>query len=728
MVNVTGVCGFGMEKNYDNVLSIQMTLLFSFTIFLGAFLLFSIQPMFAKMILPYYGGVPAVWNTCLVFFQTVLLLGYGYSHLISSGRETLKKVIHVCLLAGVLAMLPFRLPQTIEITNNPVYSLLHTLFICIGFPFFAVSATAPLLQKWFSQLGSSKNPYALYAASNLGSFTALLSYPVLVEPVMTLTRQREVWSNVYLVFVVAMVCCALAASKGAEADLHETITKETIGWRRIFQWVVWAFLPSSLLLGSTTYITSDVASIPLIWIATLAIYLLTFILLFSGRFEWLKAACNRFFPHSLILGVMTTLVTDKSVPFILVQLIILFVVSMVCHGRLAEDKPSPKYLTVFYFWMSLGGVLGGVFNALLVPIIFKTTIEYPLVLGLSALAFQPKNELSRKVRMLLFISLCVFIVLVYLFPNYFTYKVFLSVSCFLLFVLSRAPFYMCAALIMTVFIANMQWMNNGNLLKVDRSFFGVIKVADQKGKDGTYRLLSHGVTNHGAFRIAPSESLASYYDSGSPMAAFLGEAQRKTPSADIAVIGMGQGSAAFYMRPEDRLDFYEIDPLIKRIATNPEYFPFISHMATPPRIFIGDGRLEIQKMPDHSYDLIIVDAFSSDAIPVHLLTQEAIGMYFSKLKKGGIVLFHISNRYFALQSALKSLADSSGFDWVYLKRLADPETNKGLFIYSSTWFAMAKEKDVLVSFKNSLLAAKVEKTVPVWTDDFSDVLSTIKIK
>ncbi len=667
-------------------------------------------------------------------------MGYSYSHWVSSDRRIKSgAAIHVAILIGTFAVLPFKLPENIErVSESPVLSLLGVLICGIGLPFFALSATAPLLQKWFSRLNDKRagDPYFLYSASNAGSLLALLGYPFLLEPTLTLARQRELWAWGFLAFTVLLGICAVALVRTSIKIRSEKETRETIPWVRKIRWVALSFIPSSLMLGVTTYITTDVASIPLLWILPLSVYLLTFILVFSDKFSSLQKICVRLLPFTVVASTLIiALHTTTPLALILsIHFLTFFVIAMVCHGRLAQDRPSATQLTQFYFWMSVGGVLGGIFNALIAPVIFQSVFEFPLVLAAACLVLPLKGAFSKKsffAHLALQVLLAGVLLLAFS-KSVPVYKILLCLYGFMIYISYHAPPRMASAVFILMALSHHLWIGGMSVNEIKRSFFGVSVVMEKNMPDGRrYKMLMHGTTNHGVQMIAPEKAVAGYYDSGSPVVAVYSMIKDSTPAANLGVIGMGPGAMATFIRSSDRMDFYEIDPVVKEIALNPEHFTFISESASHPNVILGDGRLEIQKMPTAYYDGIFLDAFSSDSIPLHLLTRDAVKMYLSKLKDNGVLIFHISNRYFDLERSLTAIADSLDLKTVYLTRFSkgdlDIMSPKATFVFSSKWMVMARNEDILRPLKEGPFATKnTAKPVSVWTDDYSNLLSILK--
>ena len=748
-----------------------MAVLWSATIFLSAFLLFLVQPMVAKMILPLLGGTPAVWNTCMLFYQATLLAGYAYVHVMTSRINPQRQVlIHLSLLMLPVLMLPIGLPAgwTPPDHPNPAWWVLLLLSVVIGPPFFLLSTTAPLLQRWFSWTDhpSASDPYFLYAASNAGSMLALFSYPLLIEPWFPLKgtewfTQTMIWSFGYTMLVCCIAACAwylrrrlgrfgVASSPGVP---ERTAALPPVPTVTMLRWILLAFVPSSFLLGATTHITLNVAAIPLLWVLPLGIYLLSFILVFAN---W-PAAYHRTMVVTLpVLLVLLALDVMPGVPdlpgwaqFVL-PLAGLAAIAMVCHGELATSRPSAERLTLFYLLMSIGGALGGLFNALVAPVLFSDTYEYELVLILAALLIPRLGEqdslwsarwspyrVSRHVRIQgfwLWVVLVVASVLlvgsVRLLREHTLLVVMLSTAASLSLWYGTVGFSRrfgagLAVVLLTAF-AMSAWLGD-RVLYQTRTFFGVLKVVH--AKDDNTRILIHGMTNHGIQRTEPEarRQSVSYFHPSSPygqvFAAFSGAAAKRR----IAVTGLGIAALANYIDEGQSLTYYEIDPAVVAIAQDGSLFTYYQdtqRRGADLKVVVGDARLKMEAAPDHSYDMIILDAFTSDAIPVHLLTKEAMQLYLRKLAPGGLLVAHISNRYLGLEPVLGNLADALGLIAVKQFDYANGVPYKS----GSDLVVMANDREALGALSTDPRWSPLERShaVGIWSDDFSNVLRIIR--
>nr|WP_047575833.1 fused MFS/spermidine synthase [Methylobacterium sp. ZNC0032] len=612
------------------------------TIFVSAFLLFGIQPMFAKMVLPKLGGSPGVWSVAMVFFQAVLLAGYGYAHLLAS-RFTVRRaaLVHLTLMIAVLAVnLPIHIAAGFERPpqDGETLWLIGLFTVSVGLPFFAVAANGPLLQAWFARSGHSHaaDPYFLYAASNVGSFLSLVTYPFVIEPLLPLAVQATAWAWSFALLLAGITACAGLAVGVSRADLSTnpaigTAVPVTAAQR--FGWVALAFVPSGLLVAVTAHISTDVAAVPLLWVVPLALFLLTFVIVFQRR----PVLPHRWMLHlqlALTALLLVAIVAKPDIGWIAtlaLHLGLFFTTAMVAHGELVKRRPDAARLTEFYLWMSFGGVLGGLFCGLLAPMIFNSVAEYPMLLvagllcrpGFTAIPMSP-----------------------------------------------RVRFALAVVGLSTVSGVVLSEQRRADSV---RSFFGVHRVFETA--DGRFRDLAHGTTVHGTQRIRNDDGSAvggrpeplTYYFTGGGIADGIDALRRARGGklGKVAAVGVGTGSLACQIRPGESWSFYEIDPHVIGIATDPARFSFISQCAPRIPFVIGDARLTLGDAVPGSLDLIVIDAFSSDAIPVHLLTREAIGLYLSRLAPGGAMLFHISNRHMDLSPVVAATANEHGLlTWV----------------------------------------------------------------
>lgn len=716
---------------------------FTLALFVSAFLLFSVQPLFAKMVLPLLGGSPGVWSVLLVCFQGALLGGYAYAFAITRWMNPAARVsLHLFFLSIVILVLPFAIPEGFGAPPESGQEIwLVGLFMAsVGLPFFLVSSHAPLLQGWFAELGHrhSCDPYFLYGASNIGSFIALLGYPFLIEPTLRLGTQVELWSIGFLGLVVLVCLCALCwvlkgqhadVTVGSAADAAED-TPPTIARRAI--WVLLAAIPSGLLVAVTAHISTDVAAAPFLWVLPLALFLLTFVVVFRR-----KPLINM-----VTLGIMQTvllallLLPSPMLLSIFLHLTVFFVSALICHGELYSWRPSSGYLTEFYLWMSIGGVLGGIFASLLAPQIFDGVYEYPILLLAAAVCrrdvWQRGLWTNRKLIALSVIAVAAVAPRLLSMASALTFGYafyVVAAAAIAIIVFYKQPVYRIAALMIGLIVLN-AYPRDGLPLYAERSFFGVSRVfntADQK-----FRFLVHGSTMHGIQALTADGSLEdvpvprAYYGAGGGIADSIQDA-RAHGANTIAAIGLGTGTVACWRDKNENWTFYEIDPDVVKIAKTPRLFSFLSRCAPDARIIVGDGRIKIAEQPAGTYDVIIVDAFSSDAIPVHLMTSEAIEQYLRVLAPGGRLVFHISNRYLELSQVLASFAAQHGVAAKMKRRsnVGDDLQKQG---YAPSWVVtMARVPEVLSGLDSygDWKPLEWDGVTKMWTDDYSDIISAI---
>jgi hypothetical protein len=718
----------------------MMGLMFTLAVFLSAALLFAIEPMFGKMVLPRLGGSPAVWTTCMLFFQVALLLGYWYAHIgpswLGLRRHTL---VHLVLLALCLFLLPIGVTDAAGAVRleHPTLWLLSVLTISLGVPFVLLSSTGPLLQVWFSRTShpSAHNPYFLYAASNAGSLIALLSYPFLLEPTTTLKGQTGLWSLGYVGLVALVSICALYLMRSSGSSPHPGEPAATavprVGRGTMLRWVLLAFVPSSFFLALTTHMTTDIAAVPLLWIIPLVLYLLSFTMVF-GRRLWIgQSVLLRWQPIGLIvLAIIDFWGPSASGPWLLpLHLIVFFVTALVCHGELAATRPHPSRLTDFYLCIAVGGMFGGVFNALVAPALFDSVLEYPLTL-LIACAVRPwpaAQTSSNRIgpELALITVACALMAWTRISDPDRPAAAAVVFSSALVAVIclrmSRDPPRFTLAIGLVVIGAIITGGARPNILLKDRNFFGVREVREDPEKK--MRWLMHGTTNHGAQSTDPAKRRepVTYYHRPGP----IGDVFRAFPPVAgrrVAVIGLGAGGLSAYAGSGEEWTFYEIDPDIARVATDTSYFTYLNDTPASMRLVLGDGRLSIAEAPDGYYDVIVIDAFSSDAIPTHLLTLEALSVYRSKLSPTGILAWHLSNRYLDLEPVLGNLlrrAGVAGLIRVNVGRAPVQETNG----YPTIWAAVASAPEHLGTLRNDSRwrTLRTRESVGVWTDDFSNI-------
>jgi len=731
--------------------STLVILVYTAAIFLSATLLFAVQPMFTKMVLPRFGGSPSVWSVAMVFFQGVLLVGYAYADFLTRlvpGRWAL--AIHLCVMLGGAVFVPLSVASGWDLppADREELFLLGMFAVSLGFPFFALSANGPLLQAWFARSGlaQASNPYFLYSASNIGSLLALFAYPLLAEPFSTLSLQNGAWRYGYYLLIVLIAACGSLAFFNRDYDNPVSQAQATDAAPptpgRMIYWVGLAFVPSALMIAVTTHITTDIASAPFLWVLPLSLYLISFILVFSGRIyiaqaTWMKAqpALLALIVLTLALDIRTWLMVDVGL-----HLLTFFVTAMICHGLVAATRPQAAYLTRFYFCLSLGGVLGGIFSGLIAPKIFSWIAEYPILIVAAALA-RPARSWPKGKEAGLVIGFVVLVLLACLpglregfmilpLANWIVWGVVLLLVAGAL-ASSSSPLRL-AALFAAAFIVTRAYPPNVRHLETVRSFFGVHKI--EVTEDGRFRVLRHGMELHGAQRLTTDDGkpvtgrpvLSTYYHADSPIAEAIDAVQdKKKGPARIAVIGLGAGSIACLAKPQDRLDYYEIDADVIRIAKDPARFTFLRDCKPETNITLGDARLTLANAADARYDLIVVDAFSSDSIPVHLLTREALRIYLSRLTPDGLILAHISNNHLDLSGVVTATAASEGL----LARIYDENEVPNLdpMIKFSTVMVLARNEKDLGTLQDWDVEKPAAGQAP-WSDDFSNLLGPLLAK
>ena len=679
-------------------------LLYACTIFLSAFLLFQVQPLIAKMILPWFGGSAAVWTACVLFFQLLLLLGYLYAHwAIRYLRPKAQTIVHLALLAASLLALP-AIPNPIWKPSggeDPTLRIFGLLAMTVGLPYFLLSTTGPLIQAWFvrERAKPGSTPYRLYSLSNLGSMLALLSYPVLVEPYLAARTQGYGWSACYVLFVLF---CGLTCWRGRNAkDLSRALPSESppvseapdAGLMLI--WIGLAACASTLLLAVTNHLSQNVAAIPFLWVLPLAIYLLSFILCFDGD-GWYRRQWFLRLLAVMLVGMAYALFSDVENMPLLISLPLfsvgLFVCCMVCHGELARLKPDPRRLTLFYLMVSIGGAIGGVFVGLIAPNVFSGYFELPL--GLVA---------------------CALVVLLALRRDLFRDSTWLSPA----WLLSVA-----FTLALTGYIGySLKKSESGQRVAV-RNFYGGLKVADFDTGRNAKRTLTHGTINHGEQFLAPERRrlATTYYGPNTGIGRAIRSLDADMPHR-IGVIGLGTGTLATYGRvgAGDVITFYDINPLVIQLARS--QFTYLMDSQAKIEVVLGDARLSLEREPSRQFDLLAVDAFSSDSIPVHLLTIEAFRLYFHHLKPDGVLAVHISNKYLDLNPIVQAAAKTLGKRTLVVD--TDDEDDSGVF--GATWVLVTDDAHFFDRPElKSTSAPPAARNVRLWTDDYSNLLRILK--
>ena len=680
-------------------------LLYAWVIFLGAFLLFQIQPLIAKIILPSFGGSSVVWSTCMLFFQVVLLLGYAYAHWLNERlRASRQAIVHSALLLASIAVLPIG-PDAVRgvSVGNPSWQILRLLTVTIGIPYFLLSSTSPLLQAWYARR-RGKAPYRLYALSNLASMAALLSYPVLLEPNFTTRHQGQFWSIAYIAFAMSCAAAAWHSARGiapadSTAGSEAGTSVDSPTWARLAIWVALAACGSILLLSVTTFLTQDVAAIPFLWVLPLSIYLLTFIICFDSPRAYVRSV---FYPLlAVALCLLAYMLKNPTGVFKIGWMVVLgtsalFFCCMVCHGELVRLKPPPRYLTLFYTMLSVGGATGGVFVALVAPNIFNGYEEFPIGLGLCAILaagvlLQSHREwLGRP--------------------------------------WGRALSGGLGALVAAylVFLGSIVHTSFAGYRLAQRNFYGQLRVKDAMGEgdDFIHRKLVHGTINHGEqilnakYRREP----ISYFCNGTGVADAMLAGKPGIPRR-IGILGLGCGTLAAFGRQGDTIRIYEINPLVLEIART----EFTYLQDTPARVetVLGDGRLSLEREQSQQFDVLVMDAFSGDSVPVHLITREAFQTYLRHLKPGGILVVNITNRHLDLRPVMERGAAAVGRIALYYTYDASEDDT---FCKDADW-VLITEPNVGQSMPGLYRAGQVLKPYTgfqVWTDDFSNMFRILK--
>ena len=728
---------------------------YTLAIFVSALLLFSVQPLFTKMVLPRLGGSPAVWSVAMVFFQSLLLAGYAYAHyLTKASNRVVPVVVHLLLLVAAMLTLPLsiRAGWGEPPTSGYAFWLLGLFAVSIGLPFFALAANNPLLQAWFVRTGhpNGPDPYFLYASSNIGSFLALLSYPVLLEPVFTLQTQNWIWTGGYgLLILLIAGCGALLLKSPANAAAlnmpEDDAAAPAPSWLLRARWIFLAAVPSGLLIAVTAHISTDVAAAPLLWVLPLSLYLLTWVLVFQSR---------PLLPHWLMLllqpvavaGVVILLAVGGEQNLLLTlggHQLCFFVIAMACHGELARTRPAAKYLTGFYVALSFGGMVGGLFAGLVAPFAFSWIAEYPILLALVTLCRPSVPErLPRFTQWYwpLLAAIAVGLIL----PAYYAGHLFdqledwrvwmiggVGVLAAVLTLALNGNRWKVFATVVVALVLLRAYPTDAGRVETVRSFFGVHKIVVTP--HGQYHVLMHGTTIHGAEKFQNDdgtpvtgrpEPITYYHKTGGIGQAITAMRERKGGPLKVAVIGLGSGSLACASEPGEDWKFFEIDQTMVDSARDPKYFTYIQKCEPNLKPVIGDARLTFAKEPDGIYDVIIVDAYSSDAIPIHLATEEAMAIYKDKLAPHGAVVMHVSNRHLELESVVVGIADANDLkSWVY----SEDTGRDAEYIFSTTVVISAREEaDVgKLASSDKWTLTEAEDHQRVWTDDYSNIIGAV---
>jgi hypothetical protein len=730
------------------------TLPFALPIGLSAFLLFSVEPLIGRLVLPVFGGTPAVWATVLFFFQAVLLVGYLYGHVSVTRLGRWGPPLHLVLAGLAVIALIVAPPHVASLRNEaiaPVVDLIRILVVLIGLPALVLTTTTPLVSGWFEAArsrGDGGDGYWLYALSNAGSLLALLAYPLLIEPRLSLTTQRGIWTVGYLVLVALL---ALAGSRALPA-LRDRVTArlpaapdtsvEAIDWRRRTRWLLLAAVPSGLLSAVTTFIATDLVSAPLLWVAPLAIYLLSFIVAFSPRGkQWVHWAVIAAPAMITILWVPYGSAGGWPVLAVLVMELVAFsVVAIALHGRLAADRPAPSHLTEFYLVISLGGALASAFVAVVAPLVFPGVWELPILLVAAlvgralvtraprrakakGLDFSPFVHGSRR-RLIPYIVLGGLLVGALVATHALATEAgvrWLVVGGLLLLVGGR-PWFLAISTAFVLMLATFVLQPPAEFR--DRSFFGVTEVT--YSPTGDLKLLMNGTTVHGSESIDPAKRDVplSYYVRSGPVGDVFDVVKPAERSRDVAVIGLGGGALASYVDEKTTMTFFEIDPIVIQVASDPKYFTYLADAPIRPTVVEGDARLSLADQPNGRFDMLVMDAFSSDSIPVHLLTAEAIKDEVRTLAPNGVIAFHVSNRYYDLTPPIAAAVHEQGL--TILGKEHTPGAVREPGETPSKWLAASADPATLDALRRKGWHDVSAADHP-FRDDYSDLLRYLQI-
>ncbi|MEO5960751.1 MAG: fused MFS/spermidine synthase [Opitutaceae bacterium] len=749
---------------------------YALSIFTGAFLLFQVQPLIGKYILPWFGGGPGVWTTCLLFFQTLLLGGYAYAHFSTTYLKPRKQAaLHLVLLALSLVLLPIAPAESwkAHVAGDPVWRILLLLTATIGLPYFVLSSTGPLMQRWFSETNPGVSPYRLYALSNVGSLVALLSYPVFFEVKFPRHVQSTMWSAGLVLFVVFCGFCAWRVwrrdtppsnSTAGETEPTPIDTTPPPPWADRLLWLALPAVASILLLATTNKLCQEVAVIPFLWVLPLSLYLLSFILCFDharwyvrGVWVALLVVGAGFVCQLLVAG------NDAPMPFqIAGYTITLFAACMVCHGELYRLKPAPRHLTSYFLFISAGGALGGFLVAVVAPAVLSDYRE--LQIGLWVLSYLLGvicfRQQSRMIALGAGVGAMLMTLAVPLLRSQFedarnaweellsfyreeAWKIALGLAIFAVCALDlrrrralenwqprMAAFLMTLSVALgAVFLIQAHQARDVPVISASRNFYGTLKVFNYSADDPdrNYHLLLHGATTHGIQFVAEEKTMwpTTYYGPRSGIGLAFGELPAEPRR--LGLVGLGTGSLATYARSGDYLRIYEINPAVERLARGT--FSYLRRCPAKVEVVMGDARLsmenEVANGGSQKFDLLALDAFSSDAIPVHLLTKEAFEIYVRQLKPDGVLAVHVSNRYLDLRPVVENLAAEFGLECATIPNDYEEEW----WLYRTTWILVTKNKALLESEKIKEIAEGPEKTKrmhTLWTDDYASLYEILK--
>lgn len=711
--------------------------LFTLTIFLSASLLFFVQPLFAKIVLPVIGGSPAVWTTAMLFFQTVLICGYLYAHLSTNYLPPkAQAAVHLVIWAAALLFLPLELPADWRLNaDGPIALQTLGLFaIGVGVPFALLSANAPLIQSWYSRSGgpSADDPYFLYAASNFGSLLALLAFPLLAEPFFGATQIAAGFSVGFVALGAGLLACGLMANGNSAPTSHTEVPTAAPENAQILVWLLLAFVPSSLMLAVTSKVSTDLGAIPLVWVIPLALYLLTFVLTFTGRSvfktSWLRYVAQLAIVVAIIIFIGATGAKFKPVHALFLTLSF-FAIALWAHRALYERRPGAAHLTKFYLIMSVGGALGGLFNSIIAPLLFSDLIEGTATLLVALLlVFQPLLNLTTKALLrsllagILLGALALILLKLFSLSTVVLGVIMLALTAMAFFA-NQKSFAGWLISVGTMILLPAWLTGQESRLFNDRSFFGFHQVLETK----TVRVYSNGTTLHGAQIISSLDderpTPMSYYHPAAPMGQIMQSAKGRQ-AGSVGIVGLGVGSLACYAQPGQDWHFYEIDSMVEYVARETGLFTFLSRCTPDAPIHMGDARVVLQDQPDLRFDVLVIDAYSSDSVPVHLTTDEAIGLYLDRLTDTGILVFHISNRYYDIGLPLARSTEARGLHIWRHPPAFDASDDPGYRPSDVALIARdpAHAADILTSENWIEVTSDGE---PIWTDDRANALSIL---
>jgi hypothetical protein len=735
----------------------------------SAFLLFQVQPLIARAILPSFGGTPAVWTTCMLFFQTLLVAGYAYAHLLSGRRAAAQVRIHALVLLGSVATLAVYalwwgaplLPVRLSPSGSPIWTILRVLAVSVGIPYVVLSTTGPLLQTWLARLRPDASPYRLYALSNAGSLLGLLGYPFVVEPMLALRQQAFAWSALYLVFVATALVTGVRAARLGDAPVAPATDEPAAPPRPLdhVKWAFFAFVSSTLLLATTNELCQDIASIPLLWVVPLSLYLLSFILAFDRPRWYVRAVWMPLYAVGVIIAMRMVPAYGLHLPWqIAGRALLVFAGCMICHGELARSKPAARHLTGFYLAIAVGGALGGLLVGVLAPTLFHDYFEVHVAVAGSAMVIawvlvaDRQSPLHRGGAVLTAVSLAaLFGTVAWLIGLrldharvvYLGAAMLAGVAMLLVWTRPRGrrfslddhawsrvalPVVLCGVAVLLQQTRQVKLIHPRQLT---RSFFGVLRVYDQFEDDppNYRRSLTHGRIVHGLQLLAPDRRRipTTYYEVDSGIGRAIKSHPRRATGLRVGVCGLGTGTLAAYAQQHDYFRYYEIDPDVVALSRGPSsQFTFLSDAPAAVDVVLGDARIslsdELRRGERQRFDVLAVDAFSGDAIPVHLLTREAIALYFEHLADGGVLALHISNRHLRLLPVVKAIARSLSLATLVIQTSWEEPPRS--YEWDSDWVLLARTPAELKPFGPPENDDQSDVVAP-WTDEYSNIVRAL---